>query len=95
MKTKKPNLDVSQEDRCYIEAIVARAKKRHPGEFDSTSLEMDICATHNTNPLRLAELLKAGDGDFFHDVYGIRTNIDRRTGELTDHFLPRFTARPE
>lgn len=53
---------------------------------------MDIRACHaNGTPLRLEELLRADDGNFGHDVFGIRRYIDRTTGQLTDCFLPRFT----
>lgn len=55
---------------------------------------MDITACHaNGNPLRLAELLKADDGNFGHDVFGIRRFIDRTTGRLMGHFRPRYSVR--
>ena len=52
---------------------------------------MDIEACHcNGTPLKLKELLDAPDNDFAHDVWGIRSNIDRTTGKLTGGFLPRY-----
>lgn len=39
--------------------------------------------------LDLQKLLDAPDGDFGHDVFGIRRHINRQTGELGDCFLPR------
>lgn len=54
---------------------------------------MDVMACHcNGCPLRLSELLAADDANFGHDVFGIRRHIDRETGQLTDCFLPRFSA---
>lgn len=54
------------------------------------STAMDISATNaNGCPLDLAKLLTFGDFDFAHDVWGIRNHIDRTTGKLMDHFLPR------
>lgn len=51
---------------------------------------MDIEATHcNGCKLKLDVLLEADDFNFAHDVFGIRSHIDRETGELTGHFLPR------
>lgn len=58
-------------------------------------VEMDVNATHtNGCPLRLADLLKADDFNFLHDVFGIRRHLDRDTGELRNCFLPRC-ARPQ
>ncbi len=43
-------------------------------------------------PLRLADLLAADDFNFAHDVFGIMRHIDRRTGRLDNHFVPRFCS---
>lgn len=54
---------------------------------------MDIDACHcNGCPLKLAELLAADDFNFAHDVFGIRKNIDRKTGKLQNCFLPRYAS---
>lgn len=53
--------------------------------------DMDISAVHvNGCPLRLSELLEADASNFAHDVFGIRRHLNRETGQLADHFLPRF-----
>lgn len=60
---------------------------------DILSFTMDIEATHcNGNPLRLQELLEADDANFGHDVFGINKYLNRDTGKLSDHFMPRFSA---
>jgi len=60
-------------------------------KVDKMILIMDIQATHDNGcPLKLDELLKADDGNFAHDVTGIRVNINRQTGKLENCFLPRF-----
>lgn len=52
---------------------------------------MDLNAVHcNACPLRLQELLAADNGNFIHDVFGIRRHLDRTTGQLRDCFVPRF-----
>lgn len=57
---------------------------------------MDIIAVHvNGNPLRLNDLLQADDFNFAHDVFGICRHLDRSTGQLTDHFSPRFSAQTD
>ena len=57
-------------------------------------LMMDIEAVHcNGCPLRLEELLKADAFNFAHDVLGIRRHINRDTGKLGSHFLPRFAEQ--
>ncbi len=64
-----------------------------PPAYNLQDVQMDIAATHlNGCPLRLADLLAADDFNFSHDVFGIRRHLDRETGKLTGHFLPRFSA---
>lgn len=56
---------------------------------------MDLVATHcNGCPLDLQRLFEtADDGEFGHDVFGIRAHLDRETGRLTGCFMPRFALR--
>ena len=85
-------------DTVLIQKIVARAEAmaceaRIP--FDHLAARMDLTAVHvNDCPLRLAALLEAKEFDFSHDVFGIFRHIDRNTGSLRNHFLPRY-ARAE
>lgn len=63
-------------------------------DYPIQDVMMDIEATHcNGCPLALERWLASDDGNFGHDVFGIRTHLDRSTGELKDCFLPRFAAR--
>jgi hypothetical protein len=82
-------------DRVLIDGIAKRAvllARQSAVNYDYQTALMDITATHaNGCLLRLDELLDADDFNFAHDVFGIRRHIDRRTGKLGDHFLPRFT----
>lgn len=94
---RQVSFDVTQEDRDLIAKIVARtaalAKAEGLPRVDKMSLTMDLTACHaNGTPLRLADLLAADDGNFGHDVFGIRRFLDRETGQLTGHFLPRYAA---
>jgi hypothetical protein len=90
------NLSASGEDYNLIQRIVNRYEALYqrlwPGEpFDRLRAFMDITAVHlNGCPLRLKELLEARDLDFSHDMGGIARHLDRRTGKLTNCFLPRF-----
>lgn len=81
---------VSKKERKLIAKIVARAASMSR-ITDRLCLEMDITACHaNGTRLDLARLFSAPDFDFMHDVLGIHRNIDRKTGKLANHFLPRF-----
>lgn len=79
-----------------IHKIVLRAERmlhemRLEVDFDRQSMRMDIEACHcNGMPLNLADLLDANDGDFGHDVFGIRKYIDRNTGKMMRCFVPRY-----
>jgi len=84
-------------ERRQVGRIVARAAKiarANGGKLDRLSARMDLIATHaNGCPLRLADLAQADDFNLAHDVFGIARHIDRRTGRLLGHFLPRFSRR--
>lgn len=88
------NFNTSKEDTKIIMAIVKRGF--NPDIYkDRMSMMMDISATHlNGCPLKLNDLLEADDFNFFHDIYGIASHLNRETGELEDCFLPRF-AQPQ
>ena len=96
------SFDVNRSASRKIRAIVARAAEARAGSGQTMSgleklhLEMDLTACHaNGCPLRLDALLGAPDLDFTHDVWGIRRHINRRTGQLENHFLPRFADTTE
>lgn len=87
--------DVSRADIRLINAIVDRAfrsgspLKERKGD-DRTDLSMDITACHrNGCRLDLVKLLGFDEFNFWHDIGGIRNCINRRTGKLENHFLPR------
>lgn len=82
-------------ERKIIRAIARRARDlylEHEIDRSAFDIDMDITATHcNGNPLRLNDLLAADDFNLLHDVSGIAHHLDRETGKLGGHFLPRFT----
>lgn len=93
-----PSFDVGVEEQDIINEIVERVMKMcaRPDMpiYKKSDALMDLTACHaNGNPLRLRELLKANDGDFAHDIFGIRRHLNRTTGELEDCFSPRY-SRP-
>ena len=58
--------------------------------YDKLTACMDIAGCHlNGCELDLNKLLAAPDGDFGHDVFGIRRHIDRNTAALGGCFVPR------
>ena len=91
------SFDVSRKDAKLIHEIAKRAvrlARRDGVHYDFMDADMDLTATHaNGNPLRLADLLAADDGNFGHDVFGIRRHLDRNTGKLGGYFLPRFSKQ--
>ena len=98
MKGKKTvSFDVDGEDHDLILDVVDRAMKlakKLKVNYSPDDCEMDLSAcVANGNPLRLADLLKADDGNFGHDIFGIRRFLNRETGQLEGHFRPRFSAK--
>lgn len=93
------NFKVSADDGLLIREIARRAHKTVYKDYAKTVQSpqytmMDLCAAHNTCPLRLQELLEARDAEFAHDILGIRKYICRTTGHLNELFVPRF-AKPD
>lgn len=84
------------EEREIVNNILDRAMPLlYPkGERERLDVEMDLVATHSNGcPLDLQRLLDARDFDLAHDIYGIALHLDRSTGKLKDHFLPRCARR--
>ena len=90
-----PSFDVSLEDDNVIQAIVTRAFEATGigiPRFNKLRLTMDLKACHaNGCQLDLDALLVAGKFDFYHDLLGIERYLDRKTGQLQEHFLPRHS----
>jgi hypothetical protein len=62
-------------------------------EYNPLDATMDLEACHcNGCPLDLPKLADFDDGNFGHDVFGIRRFINRERGKLTNCFLPRSSA---
>lgn len=88
--------------KAQAEVITAIAKRaiaqadKQGWKYDIQDAEMDITACHcNGCPLDLEKLLAFDDGNFGHDVFGIRRFLDRSTGELGGCFLPRCSLPEE
>ncbi len=90
----KPN-SVTEVELIHKIAKRAADLAKHIGiRYDLLLASMDITACHlNGNPLMLQELLDADNGNFAHDILGIRIHINRETGELEDFFVPRYSVR--
>jgi hypothetical protein len=89
------NWHVTKHDHEKLDGIARRASalaKQNGVEYSERDALMDLTAVHaNGCPLRLDELAAADEGNFGHDVFGIRRHIDRSTGKLRDFFSPRFS----
>ena len=88
-------IDWAKGTKAESELVFALAKRavKLLGKGKAVLFEMDILACHTHGCcLKLADLLKAKDGDFLHDVCGINQHIDRDTGKLQDCFLPRYAV---
>lgn len=83
--------NVNKKDAKTINLIAKRITEKFNVDF--LNVVMDITAAHlNGNKLKLAELLNADDFNFYHDVNGIGSHLDRETGELLNCFSPRYSV---
>jgi len=79
----------TKEEIQTISKIAKRANKMLPS-YPVLDMTMDLECAHEETPLKLVELLKTDDANFGHDVFGIRRFLNRTTGKIENHFLPRF-----
>lgn len=88
------SFDIDAKDTATVKAIAERAANMAQGDrYPIQDAMMDIQACHaNGNPLRFDDLLQAADGDFAHDVFGIRYNLNREVGKLMNLFRPRHSV---
>jgi hypothetical protein len=100
--TPSSNRHLTSEEKSLIAKIAERSSKLRatpPQNVVQTGIDnfqriLDLTACHTGRcPLLLEKLLSASYDDFVHDVWGIGSNIDRRTGALKNHFRPRFAAQ--
>jgi hypothetical protein len=101
-RKREVSFDVTARERRLIAKIVDRARdkclvrsKETPKHwYTQITCRMDLTAVHaNGCRLDLRRLLDADDFNFTHDIAGIARHIDRNTGRLANHFLPRFRLR--
>lgn len=87
------SFDVTTAELDLVAEIAGRARAVASGlriPYTHQTIVMDLIATHaNGRPLDFERLRDFPDGDFAHDVFGIRRHLNRETGELRDCFLPR------
>lgn len=86
----------SKPERAQITRIAKRwmAMLRASGlrpVYDLQSVEMDLAAimAQGQMALDLTVLERSNEHDFLHDMAGIIRHMDRTTGLVRDHFLPR------
>lgn len=78
-------------EESEIISKIARRASEMDHRYPLTDYCLDIEACHcNGCPLDLERLLKADDFNFAHDVFQIRSHLNRKTGKLVDCFLPRM-----
>ena len=81
-----------KDEMLTIAEIAKRADEKGLLMFDRMSLIMDIQAAHEQFKLKLDKLLEADDYNFSHDIVGIQQNINRKTKEIENCFLPRYAS---
>ena len=94
------SFDVTPEDRKVIDMIVLRGivvARDNRIDYPAKDMTMDLTACHaNGCPLDLPKMLKSGDANFGHDLFGIRRFLDRHTGKIpANKFHPRCGAPDE
>jgi len=83
--------NTTTQEQCYIQYIAARVRRLSGAPVALSAVVMGLEACHcNGCRLDLVRMAKASDADLMHDIHKY---LDRETGELTDGFRPRLSAR--
>lgn len=89
MNINEIRFDISKKDSKILSDILQRVRNTW-SDIDTIDMEMDLTATHaNGMPLDFQKLYGADFGNFAHDILGIRRHLNRETGKLMNHFVPR------
>ncbi len=96
-KTTAEFIHLTADARMIVKQIVARifaeCTKTFLKRTNRQYWEMTLIATHSNGcPLDFRKLLELDKVDFGHDITGIDCFLDKETGELTGHFLPKCHA---
>lgn len=98
-RQRQVSFRITKADAALVRIIARRARElylAHKVDRDLTDIIMDLTATHaNGCPMDFSRLAAADDFNLMHDVGGIAKHLDRSTGELCNHFSPRFHRRKE
>lgn len=71
--------------------IVGKISGATPDKLD---IQMDLSAAHSNGcPIDFKKLLAADDFNLLHDVSGIGSHLNRKTGKLMNHFSPRCSLK--
>lgn len=72
--------------------IIERAESMNITKGLRSTRVLDLDHACDQFDMRLADWLAADDEHFAHDWIGIQSNINRQTGRIENHFVPRFSA---
>lgn len=75
-------------------ATIAELRQYNPIRDDKLTVMMDLESANDCIPLDLDKFLSFDDGNFGHDMFGIRRHLNRETKQLENSFVPRC-AIPE
>jgi hypothetical protein len=87
-------MNTTKEEHLLFSSVADRAHRLIGGGLpDRMSFLMDMQAAHYDIPMDLGKLMAFDDSNFLHDVCGINKHINRTTGKIDDHFLPRCAKK--
>lgn len=83
---------LNKEQLSLTMEIVDRAEKLGLMQSDRLTALIDLEKATDRFNLRIMDMLNADDLSFSHDFVGIQNDINRKMGEFSGMFLPRFTG---
>lgn len=88
------SMNPSNKDAALIKAIMERIMQEWGEMIANKQLEDDIIMCHlNGTELDLQQLLELPKVQFGAEIGGIRSNLDRRCGQLSWGFVPKCVVK--
>tara|TARA_R110000868_G_scaffold6369_1_gene36258 strand:- start:212 stop:514 length:303 start_codon:yes stop_codon:yes gene_type:complete len=78
----------TRNEMVLLRKIADRAKVYAAG-WNKAALMLTIEKAHGHIPLDLGKLLASTESEFLRDVFGIAYHLNKKTGKIESHFVPR------
>ena len=82
-------MNTTRDEYLAINKVIERIKEEGIAYSNHLAMLMDLDYAHQDTPMDFEKLLAFDRFNFIHDIYGIANNLNRKTKEIENCFVPR------